>query len=195
MTPINRSADEIKFSFLPLLFLGSPVCSIPVLQVSPASLSTSFLLAWRRFVSSTVPPTLQGNFPRPGDLPRHPSGAQKECHWLSLDWPLGVQGTHHWTTNGNASPCFGFVSDLPAQSRGRLLSGVGRTGFMDTLPTLSDPRRPCLVTRSSRLRTLRLTQSRQRQPKQSRKTETRQGQVTRIIHSDPGPVQSQPVLS
>ncbi|KAL0466631.1 hypothetical protein QR685DRAFT_575253 [Neurospora intermedia] len=89
-TPIKRSADEIKSSFLPFLFLGSPVCSIPVLQVSPASLSTSFLLAWRRFVSSTVPRTLQGNFlPRPGDLPRHPSGAQKECHWLSLDWPLG----------------------------------------------------------------------------------------------------------
>ncbi|KHE79082.1 hypothetical protein GE21DRAFT_1045877 [Neurospora crassa] len=144
MTPINRSADEIKSSFLPLLLLGSPVCSIPVLQVSPASLSTSFLLAWRRFVSSTVPRPLQGNFPRPGDLPRHPSGAQKECHWLSLDWPLGVQGTNHWTTNGIASPCFGFVSDLPAQSRGRLLSGVGRTGFIDTLPTLSDPRRPCL---------------------------------------------------
>lgn len=100
-----------------------------------------------------------------------------------------VQGTNHWTTNGNASPCFGLVSDLPAQSRGRLLSGVGRTGFIDTLPTLSDPRRPCLVTRSSRLRTYTI-QTATIQTKQKDQRQDKDKSQGSIIRSDPSPVQS-----
>ncbi|KAK3954564.1 hypothetical protein QBC32DRAFT_207479, partial [Pseudoneurospora amorphoporcata] len=137
------------------------------------------------------------NFPRPGDLPRHPSGGENRCHWLPFNWPLGTLVTNHWadwTNGGNASPCFGFVSDLPAESRGRLLSGVGRTVFMDTLPTLSDPRLFHLHVPSQKVRDFDLHEPKAN-TRQSKKMETitshkERNYVTRI--PKPSPVTDRP---
>lgn len=117
-----------------------------------------------------APPSIRGRSGTAIQQPRVPLAATQ------TGWPLGTDSvTNHWTkpTNGNPSPCFGFVSDLPAQSRGRLLSGVGRTGFMDTLPTLSDPRRLCLHVPSRKSSRLRLTRAKSEHPNKAKKTETR----------------------
>lgn len=132
---------------------GSPVCSIPVLQVSLAS--PSFLQILFVLASVHRSALVVATSPGPATCPAiHPGEVPLAALAATQNWPLGMAVTNRreCCCKPAPSPCFGFVSDLPAQSRGRLLSGVGRTGFMATLPTLSDPRLSVSGQTSSRLR-------------------------------------------